>query len=273
MDMNWQNKKHSFSLFQFVCILLTAVTLLLVGSNVFVIAFRGLKSLPECILQRETVFAVQLSVKSACISTVLCFLLSIPAAYTITRCHLPFRGFFEILLELTMSLPYIVLGLSLLFVFSSPLGKAIKAAGFPVVFSSNGVIIAQLVVNLPFAVKLVSTAFRSADIKLEHVAGLLGAKPGVCFFTILLPMCRNSLISAIILIWSRALGEFGATLMLVGVTRMKTETLPGSIYLNVSTNNLGAALASAFILLFISTISLILANLFTGENRKYRKYD
>ena len=67
-----------------------------------------------------------------------------------------------------MSLPYIVLGLSLLFVFSSPLGKAIKAAGFPVIFSSNGVIIAQLVVNLPFAVKLVSTAFRGSDIRSEN---------------------------------------------------------------------------------------------------------
>ena len=67
--------------------------------------------------------------------------------------------------------------------------------------------------------------------------------------------------------------EYYTDCLKVEVTRMKTETLPGSIYLNVSTNNLGGALASAFILLLISTISLILANIFTREDRKNRKYD
>ena len=132
---------------------------------------------------------------------------------------LPYSGYAYT--EAFMSLPYIVLGLSMLIIFSSPFGKALKAAGLPVVFSGNGIILAQLVVNLPFAVKLTSAAFRSVDQKLERVAGLLGATPGKCFFTILLPLSKNALISALILVWSRALGEFGATLMLVGITRME----------------------------------------------------
>lgn len=75
------------------------------------------------------------------------------------------------------------------------------------------------------------------------------------------------------LVWSRALGEFGATLMLVGVTRMKTETLPANIYLNVSANDLNGALASAFLLLAISAASLAVASRFTRVDKKRGRYE
>lgn len=166
-----------------------------------------------------------------------------------------------------MSLPYIVLGVSLLILFSSPAGKWLKGTGIPVVFSPNGIVVAQLLVNLPFATRLCITAFREEDPKLEQVAGLLGATPFRQFTSVLLPMSRNALISAVILVWSRVLGEFGATLMLVRVTRMKTETLPAIIYLAVSTNDLGAAMASAFLLLAITAVSVGIANLLTGKRR------
>ena len=265
-------KRGRFSPFVAACALLALLTLLFMGGNLLVIILRGVRSLREHLLLPETLYAVRLSVRSACISTLLCFVLSIPTAYLLTRETLPLRGVVEIVLELTMSLPYIVLGLSLLILFSSPAGKALKAAGFPVVFSKNGIILAQLAVNLPFAIKLSSTALRSVDGKLERVAGLLGASAGRRFFTVLLPMCRNTLISAVILVWSRALGEFGATLMLVGVTRMKTETLPASIFLNVSTNDLDGALSSAFLLLLISAISLGIDAVLTRTNKRQDRY-
>ncbi len=261
------------NLFPLLCAALTAVVVLLIGGNIVVIVFRGIGALPEHLMTEETRFALWMSVKSACISTLLCLLLAIPTAYTLSRGRFPLRSVLETLLELTVSLPYIVLGLSLLILFSSPAGKWLKEAGFPVVFSANGVILAQLVVNLPFAIRLISTAFQSVDRKLEYVAGLLGASPMRQFFWVLLPMCRRSLLSAVILVWSRALGEFGATLMLVGVTRMKTETLPASIYLAVSGNDLDSALASAFLLLLISAVSLSLANCMARRGRKRGRYD
>ena len=259
--MNWLNKDRRppvFSPFVCCCLLVALLTLVFVGGNILIIIYRGLQSLPKNIAQPETLFAVSLSVRCACISTLLCFVLSLPTAYILTQPDIPLRGPIEVVLQLTLSLPYIVLGLSLLILFSSPLGSALKAAGFPVVFSKNGIVLAQLIVNLPFAIKLSSTALRGVDSKLERAAGLLGASPGRRFFTVLLPACKNTLVSAVILVWARALGEFGATLMLVGITRMKTETLPGNIYLNVSTNNLNGALASAFILLLITAVSLLL---------------
>ena len=255
-----------------LCTALALIALVLVGGNIAVIVFRGLQSLPEHIIKSETLFALRLSIKSACLSTLFCFVLAIPTAYILTRTEMTGRLAAEIVLELTLSLPYIVLGLSLLILFSSPSGKWLKSIGLPVVFSRNGIVVAQLVVNLPFAIKLCSTAFRSVDKKLECVAGLLGASQFQQFRTILLPLSRNALISAVVLVWSRALGEFGATLMLVGVTRMKTETLPASIYLAVSTNDLNGALASAFILLCISAISLVISNTLTRTDRRRSRY-
>ena len=264
--------RRRFDLFTAACVGALLLVFLLMGCVLLIIVFRGAAALPAHLASQQTLFALGLSVKSASLSTLFCFLLAVPAAYVLTRVRLPFRGVIEGLLELSMSLPYIVLGLSLLILFSSPMGKALSAAGFPVVFSQNGIVIAQLVVNLPFAIRLVVTAFHGVDQKLERVAGLLGAPPAKRFSSILLPLSRHGLISAFVLIWSRALGEFGATLMLVGVTRLKTETLPGNIYLNVSTNHIDSALASAFLLLVLSGISLAISAWMTKADRRKDRY-
>ncbi len=266
-------KNKQFDFFTAICVLLMLIVIGFVGGTVGIIICRGVSSFPGHIANKETAFALFLSMKSACISSVFCFLLAVPTAYVLTHVAIPFRGTIEVLLELTMTLPYIVLGLSLLILFSSPFGKTLKNMGFPVVFNQNGIILAQLAVNLPFAIRLIVMAFKSVDRKMETVAGLLGASPFKRFCTILLPLCKSSFVSAFILIWSRALGEFGATLMLVGVTRMRTETLPGNIYLNVSTNNLDGALASAFILLVLSAISLIISNRITRVDRRKDRYE
>ena len=88
--------------------------------------------------------------------------------------------------------------------------------------------------------------------------------------TIILPLSRNSLISMIVLVWSRAIGEFGATLMLVGITRMKTETLPGSIYLSISTGDTEMAMAAATIMLCIAMISLAVINRLNATPKYFR---
>lgn len=163
-------------------------------------------------------------------------------------------------MELTLSLPYILLGFALLLIFSSPFGKALKDIGLAVVFQPAGIVFAQLIVNLPFAIRMVRTAFDDVNPRVEFIAKTLGATSGKVFRTILLPLSRNSLISTAVLTWARGMGEFGATLMLVGVTRMKTETLPGSIFLSISTGDNDVAMATAMIMLIVSAITLVIAN-------------
>lgn len=236
-----------------------------IGSAISAVIVSGIPCFAETIRSPEVLFAFRLSFTTASISTIIVMALALPTAYALTRTDMLFKRLSGLMIELTLSLPYILLGLSLLIIFSSPAGKWLKGHGFKVVFSPVGIVMAHILVNLPYAIRLIRTAFETSDLRLEFIAQTLGASPWKCFLTILLPLCRGSLISAFILTWSRALGEFGATLMLVGVTRFKTETLPGSIYLSISTGNNPTAMATAMLMLLISGCTLFLAQ-FMGKS-------
>ena len=132
---------------------------------------------------------------------------------------------------------------------------------------------AHLLVNLPYGVRLVKTSFEEADMRLEFIAATLGASRFKSFLSILLPLCRADLVSTAILTWSRAMGEFGATLMLVGITRMKTETLPGSIYLSISTGRNDTAMSTAVLMLLISAGALFLSQIASGKSRGRRRVE
>ena len=250
--------------------LVTGMVLLFIGSAIFAIVAGGISHFGEAISSEEVLFSLRMSVTTSSISTVICLLLSLPTAYALSHVAFPGKRLAEVLMELTLSLPYILLGFALLLIFSSPLGKALKEAGFAVVFSPAGIVFAQMIVNLPFAIRMMRTAFAGVNPRIEFVAQTLGAMPWDVFRTIIVPMCRNQIISAFVLTWARGMGEFGATLMLVGVTRMKTETLPGSIYLSISTGNTETAMATAMIMLLVSAFTLAVANVLdrpTGASR------
>lgn len=258
------------NIFPALCMLVTGMVLLLIGSAIFAIVAGGISHFGEAISSEEVLFSLRMSVTASSISTVICLLLSLPTAYALSHVAFPGKRLAEILMELTLSLPYILLGFALLLIFSSPLGKALKEAGFAVVFSPAGIVFAQMIVNLPFAIRMMRTAFAGVNPRVEFVAQTLGAMPWDVFRTIIVPMCRNQIISAFVLTWARGMGEFGATLMLVGVTRMKTETLPGSIYLSISTGNTETAMATAMIMLLVSAFTLVVANVLdrpTGASR------
>ena len=258
------------NIFPALCMLVTGMVLLLIGSAIFAIVAGGISHFGEAISSEEVLFSLRMSVTTSSISTVICLLLSLPIAYALSHVAFPGKRLAEILMELTLSLPYILLGFALLLIFSSPLGKALKEAGFAVVFSPAGIVFAQMIVNLPFAIRMMRTAFAGVNPRVEFVAQTLGAMPWDVFRTIIVPMCRNQIISAFVLTWARGMGEFGATLMLVGVTRMKTETLPGSIYLSISTGNTETAMATAMIMLLVSAFTLVVANVLdrpTGASR------
>ena len=268
---NQENQPDFFTLFSIGTAL---AVLLLMGSALWAVIAGGLPSFLQTIRSEEVRFAFRLSVRTASISTVIVMLLALPSAYALTRTSMPFKRAAGLMVELTLSLPYILLGLSLLIIFSSPPGKWLKSQGFKVVFAPAGIVMAHILVNLPYAIRLIRTAFEGSDERLEFIARTLGASSWETFLTILVPLCRGSLISTFILTWSRALGEFGATLMLVGVTRFKTETLPGSIYLSISTGDNQTAMATAMIMLGISGLTLFLAQLLgkpaEGRRRQVR---
>ena len=267
--------KRKRDVFPALCIVAACVALLFIGSAIFTIVAGGITHLGEAVSSEEVLFSLRMSVVTSTISTTLCLALALPTSYALTRTNMPFKRAAETLMQLTMSLPYILLGFALLLMFSSPAGKALKDAGFAVVFQPTGIVFAQLIVNLPFSIRMVRTAFGDVSPRMEFVAKTLGASSFDTFRTIIVPVCRNAIISTFVLTWARGMGEFGATLMLVGVTRMRTETLPGSVYLSISTGNTDTAMATAMIMLLVSAATLVISNVLTHpvgeariENRK-----
>lgn len=253
-------RRPKLDTFTVVSTLAACVAIVFIGSAVLAILLGGIAHLGEAVTSAEVLFALRLSFVTSTISTIICLVIALPASYALTHFKLPGKRAVEILLELTLSLPYILLGFALLIIFSSPFGKMLKEIGLAIVFQPAGIVFAQLIVNLPFALRMVRTAIMQVNPRVEFVAKTLGASRWNVFRTIILPLCRNSIISTFVLTWARGMGEFGATLMLVGVTRMKTETLPGSIYLSISTGNTDTAMATAIIMLMVSALTLAISN-------------
>lgn len=137
--------------------------------------------------------------------------------------------------------------------------------GLKFVFTTKGIILSQFFVNIPYMIKVLKSTIADINPRLEFVGRTLGCSQWQAFFKITLPLAKNGLIAGIVITWARAIGEFGAALMLVGATRMKTETLPVSLYLNMSTGDLKLAMASATILIMISVISLFIFEFLGGK--------
>ena len=265
-----KQKNRKIDVFSLVSIIITLLVMAFIGSAIVSVVVGGIQHLPNAIKSEETWFSIKTSLWTATLSTVLCVFTAIPVAYALTRTDMPLKRTAETTMELMMCLPYLVLGLCLLILFSTPLGMWLKSIGFRVVFDVKGIVIAQYFVNLPFAIRMIRTSFMQMDERLEVIAGMLGASKWQQLTTIILPLAKNSIVSMIILTWSRAIGEFGATLMLVGITRMRTETLPGSIYLSISTGDTKGAMASATIMLVISVGALVFSNKLNEPPKYYR---
>ncbi|PWR76037.1 ABC transporter permease [Methanospirillum stamsii] len=240
----------------------------------FCLVFAGLilwpepRALFEALASEEIRFAIELSLITSLISTMLCAAIALPVAYALSRYQFVSSRLMGLIISLPLSLPPLVAGIALLIFFGpSVFGQLIQATGIDIVYTTSAIIIAQFFVNVPYLIRVMRSAFDSVNPRYEYVARTLGAsEPGV-FFQVSLPMSKQALLAGLTITWSKAMGEFGAVLMLAGATKMKTETLPIALYLNISTGDLDMAIASATILLAISVGTLVIFEYFFGSRR------
>ena len=216
---------------------------------------------PESILQTlsspEIIYAIKLSLITSVISTALCAVVAIPTGYILSRGQLPGQRPLVMILMLPLSLPPLVAGVALLLFFArTPIGTGLEDIGITVVYSLLGIIVAQWFVNLPYLIRVMRSSFAMISPRYEHIGRTLGCTDFQAFWHITLPMARAGLISGLVITWSKAMGEFGAVLMLAGATRMHTETLPIALYLNMATGDLDIAITTACILLGIAAITM-----------------
>lgn len=138
----------------------------------------------------------------------------------------------ETLLLLPLVLPPVVVGFGLLLLLGrrGPLGGALEAAGFPVVFTWRACVVAAAVSAFPLAYRTARAAFEGVDRRLVDQARTLGATPRDAFLSVEIPLARNGLLAAAVLAFARAVGEFGATVVLAGNVAGETRTLPLAVY-------------------------------------------
>lgn len=211
----------------------------------------------ESLRSEEIQFAIALSLKTSVASTILCILIAVPAAYALARYDFPGKSVASTLLDMPLALPPLVAGVGLLLFFGTSLpGRELAEAGLVFVFTPFGIVIAQFFVNMPFMLRVMRSTFEGISPRYEYVAKTLGCTDAQAIWRVTLPMASNGLLAGSVITWSKGIGEFGAALMLAGATRMRTETLPISLFLNMSCGKLDEAISAATILILISVVSL-----------------
>ncbi len=201
--------------------------------------------------------ALRLSLVTSAAASLTAVACGTPLAYALARWEFPGRRTIEALIDLTLVLPPAVVGVALLIAFGRRglFGPALGAIGVSLPFTTVAVVMAQLFVAAPFFVRAARIAFDSIGLQVEEAAAILGASPWQVFRFIMLPMARRGLLAGLILCWTRALSEFGATILFAGNMPGRTQTMPLAIYLGFE-SNVGVALALSVILLGVSAVLL-----------------
>jgi molybdate transport system permease protein len=230
----------------------------IVGSLVSLIAQIDGQTLLSLLAEPEIHFAVTLSVTTALLSLLLALLIGIPAAWSMSRLDFPGKRAVDLLLDLPMVTPPLIVGIGLLLLLGR---EGTVGQFFPTLaqslFSPIGVVIAQTYVASAIIVRSASAAFKSIDPAYVNTAFNLGLTPFRTLILIEIPLIWRALVSGCVLALARALGEFGATLMLAGATRMKTETLPIAVYLNIASGDFSLAVGCALTLIVLAAVLLM----------------
>ena len=213
------------------------------------------------IISFETWSITLFSLAVALASTVAILPFGIALAWLFARREWPFKSIAETIVLLPLVMPPVSTGLILLKIFGrrSPIGQWLYDRGIEIVFNWKGVIVAMAVMSFPLLVRSVRTSIAEVNPRLEQIAATLGASGLRIFFMITIPLAYKGVVAGALLAFARALGEFGATILLAGNIPGKTQTLSLAIFTFVQTGKdteayvlLGITVVLAFVFVWIS---------------------
>lgn len=210
------------------------------------------------------------SLRIAAISCVIVFFVGIWAAYYVARMPRAVKGLLDVVLTLPMVLPPTVCGYFLLVLFGvkRPLGVFLSRFGIKFVMTWYGGVLAAVVVAFPLMYRTARGAFESFDETLAYAGRTLGLSNTYIFWRIRMPACRQGILAGTVLTFARALGEYGATSMLIGYTPGKTATISTTVYQLWRTNDEAGAFTWVMINLAISTVVLLVVNMLEARQKK-----
>jgi len=222
------------------------------------VAYTSSADILAAINSREIRFAIILSFVTCTVSALLALLVAVPTGYLLSRKKIPGKSIIEAALDIPIFLPPMVIGLCLLIFFQTAVGRFIEDTTVAFTYTVYGVVLAQWVIGSAFAIRTMRGTFEHLSARTEDVAMTLGCSEFGAFWHVALPSAGKGIVSAFTIAWARSLGEFGPILVFAGATRMKTEVLPTTVWLELSVGNLEAAVAVSVLLVGLAFVVLAL---------------
>jgi len=217
-----------------------------------------------------------LSFKTATIATIIVFITGVFLARLMARHSFRGKGIIEAIFMLPLVLPPTVVGFGLLYLFGKNgiIGGILSDLfDFQVVFTWYAVILAAIVVSFPLMYQSASAAFKQYNQNIENAAFTMGASKWRVFWTISFPLAWPGLLAGLVLTFARALGEFGATLMLAGYIPNVTDTIPLAIYFAVESGDLDRAKFWVIVIVLLGFSAILWLNWWSKRNQeKYKQH-
>ena len=213
---------------------------------------------------RQVGFSLRLSLVTSTTTTALALVFGIPVAYALSRFRYPCSIAIDTILDLPILLPPLVAGVALLTVFRYWLGGVFDHFGLQVHYTSRSIVIAQLFIAAPFAVRAIKAAFDDVSPRYEDVARTLGCTHFQAFFHVSLPLARNGILAGAIMTWARAVSEFGPILIFCTASE-KTAVLPIRVFLFNSAGRIAGGVVTSVVLIVMAASALVLFKLLGGQ--------
>jgi len=240
--------------------LLTLPLLLFIAVPILAIFLRtSLADLLANLNETQVIKAVNLSLFTSLITTVVTWVAGTPVAYLLSQRRFRFHRLLDTLIDLPTVLPPAVAGVALLMAFGRRglFGARLEMLDIQIPFTVIAVVMAQTFLAAPFYVKAAAIGFAAIDPELKQAAALDGASRAQIFRHITMPLSWTALLSGSVMTWARALGEFGATIIFAGNFPGRTQTMPLAIYVGFEID-MNVALTLAIILISFSFLTLVI---------------
>lgn len=226
----------------------------------------GTQGLYIFIAQPGAIAALKLSLLTSTLSVMAAMITGTPLAFVLARRKFIGKTLLELVIDLPIVLPPSVAGIALLIAFGRQgvFGSWLNALGITLPFTTAAVILAQIFVSAPLFVRAARIGFAEIDHQIVEAAYVEGSNEWQLFRFLMLPLAGRAVLSGAILAWTRAIGEFGATILFAGNLEGVTQTMPLAIYLGLE-RSLNIALALSTLLVFVSFLLLLVTRWLEGH--------
>ena len=254
----------------FTTFFLGALVLLPLAALVFKTASLSWQEFFAILVDERAVASYRLSFGAALIAAVINSVFGFIVAWSLVRYDFPGRRLVDAVIDLPFALPTAVSGIALATVFSPNgwLGEKLAVLGVQVAYTWLGVVVALILIGLPFVVRSVQPALVDVQRDLEDAAETLGARPWQVFRRIVLPAVMPAVLTGFTLAFARGIGEYGSVVFISGNLPYKTEITPLLIVIKLEQYEYGAAAALGFIMLVMSFVMLFAINLVQAWGRR-----